>query len=44
MGDITSNITCNIEEMDVTKLSKSELLVMCEELGITKCKSKIEVV
>jgi len=26
--------------MDLTKLSKSELLARCEELGITKCKSK----
>ena len=26
--------------MDLTKLSKSELLVLCKELGITKCKSK----
>ena len=31
---------CNINEMDLTKLSKTELLVKCEELGITKCKSK----
>lgn len=29
-----------IEEMDLTKLSKIELLEKCEELGITKCKSK----
>jgi DNA adenine methylase len=34
---ITINIT---EEMDFTKLSKLELLAKCEELGITKCKSK----
>jgi DNA (cytosine-5)-methyltransferase 1 len=40
MTDISSNITCNIEEMDLTKLSKNELLAKCEELGITKCKSK----
>lgn len=26
--------------MDLNKLSKTELLVKCEELGITKCKSK----
>jgi len=26
--------------MDLTKLSKTELLAKCEELGITKCKSK----
>jgi len=35
-----NNITCNIEEMDLTKSSKAELLAKCEELGITKCKSK----
>ena len=26
--------------MELTKLSKTELLEKCEELGITKCKSK----
>jgi DNA adenine methylase len=35
-----NNIVCNIEEMDLTKLSKPELLAKCEELGITKYKSK----
>ena len=40
LNNITSNITCIIEEMDLTKLLKKELLVKCEELGITKCKSK----
>ena len=35
-----SNITCIIEEMDLTKLSKAELLEKCEKLGIKKCKSK----
>ena len=41
MTDISSsNITCIIEEMDLTKLSKTELLEKCEELGLTKCKSK----
>jgi len=35
-----SNITYIIAEMDLIKLSKSELLVKCEELGFTKCKSK----
>lgn len=40
MTDISSNITCIIEEMDLTKLSKTELLLKCEELGIKKCKSK----
>jgi DNA modification methylase len=34
-----NNIVFNIE-MDLNKLSKSELLVKCEEFGITKCKSK----
>ena len=32
MTDISSNITCIIEEMDLTKLSKTELLEKCEEL------------
>ena len=40
MTDINSNITCIIEEMDLTKLSKTELLEKCEELGIKKRKSK----
>ena len=40
MSDISSNITCIIEEMELTKLSKTELLAKCEELGIKKCKSK----
>jgi DNA (cytosine-5)-methyltransferase 1 len=40
MTDISSNITCIIEEMDLTKLSKTELLEKCEELGIKKCRSK----
>lgn len=35
-----SNITFIIEEMDLTTLSKTELLAKCQELGITKCKSK----
>jgi DNA (cytosine-5)-methyltransferase 1 len=35
-----TDISSNIEEMELTKLSKNELLVKCEELGITKCKSK----
>ena len=38
--NISSNITYNIKEMDLTKLSKAELLAKCEELEITKCKSK----
>jgi DNA (cytosine-5)-methyltransferase 1 len=40
MSNNSSNIKCIIEEMDLTKLSKTELLDKCEELGITKCKSK----
>lgn len=32
------NILCNT--MDLTKLSKTELLTKCEQLGITKCKTK----
>ena len=35
-----SNIVYNIEEMNLTQLSKPELLTKCEELGFTKCKSK----
>jgi DNA (cytosine-5)-methyltransferase 1 len=39
-----NNIVCNIynevKEMDLSKLSKTELLEKCEELGIKKCKSK----
>lgn len=34
------NIAHNIEEMNLSKLTKLELLVKCEENGITKCKSK----
>ena len=40
MSDISSNITCIIEEMELTKLSKTELLEKCEEIGIKKYKSK----
>lgn len=38
--DNSNNIICNTKEMDLTKLSKSTLLEKCQELGITKCKSK----
>jgi DNA adenine methylase len=38
--DNINNIVCNIEEMDLTKLPKSELLAKCVELGFAKCKSK----
>jgi len=38
---IGSNIKMSIiEEMELTNLSKQDLLTKCEELGITKCKSK----
>lgn len=40
MNDIRSITTCIIEEMELTKLSKSDLLEKCKELGIKKCKSK----
>jgi DNA adenine methylase len=36
----SSNIASNIEAMELTKLSKNELLAKCEQIGITKCKSK----
>jgi hypothetical protein len=35
-----NNITYSIKEMDLSKLSKSDLLTKCEELSITKCKTK----
>jgi site-specific DNA-methyltransferase (adenine-specific) len=35
-----NSIVSNIEEMDLTELSKPKLLAKCEELGITNCKSK----
>ena len=35
-----TDINCNIEGMDLTKLTKPELLAKCEENGIKKCKSK----
>jgi DNA adenine methylase len=40
MTDTSSNIASNIKAMELTKLSKNELLVKCEEIGFTKCKSK----
>ncbi len=36
--DLTMNNNNSI--MDLHKLSKTELLTKCEELGITKCKTK----
>jgi site-specific DNA-methyltransferase (adenine-specific) len=35
-----TNIAYKMQSMDLSKLSKPELLVKCEALGITKCKSK----
>ncbi len=40
MSDIITNITFIIAEMDLSKLSKPELLTKCEELGFKKFKSK----
>ena len=40
MSDRSVNIPYMIEEMELTKLSKTELLEKCEELGFKKCKSK----
>ena len=40
MDNNKNKILYNIEEMDLTKLSKKELLEKCEEHGFTKCKSK----
>lgn len=37
---ISVNMDCNIKEMDLAKLTKSDLLIKCEELGIKKYKSK----
>ena len=35
-----SNTITNTPKMELTKLSKKELLIKCDNLGITKCKSK----
>jgi site-specific DNA-methyltransferase (adenine-specific) len=35
-----NNMSFIIEEMDLTKLSRAELLEKCEKQGFTKCKSK----
>ena len=40
MTCINSNMNCITEKMDLTKLSKTELLAKCEEIGIKKCKTK----
>lgn len=37
---MTDSSSSNIEEMDLTCLSKAELLAKCDELGLKKCKSK----
>jgi DNA (cytosine-5)-methyltransferase 1 len=40
-NNIENNITSNItEQMDISKMSKLELLEKCKQLGITKCTSK----
>ena len=40
--NVTENIK-TIQELDLTKLSKTQLLNKCQELGISKCKSKNKV-
>ena len=41
LNNTESNITINItEQMDISKMSKIDLLEKCKELGITKCSSK----
>ena len=35
-----NNMNFIIEEMDLIKLSRAELLERCEKQGFTKCKSK----
>lgn len=41
LNNTESNITINItEQMDISKMSKINLLEKCKELGITKCSSK----
>ena len=41
LNNTESNITINItEQMDISKMSKIDLLQKCKELGITKCSSK----
>ena len=37
---IINNTVNNKEQMDISKMSKLELLEKCKELGITKCNSK----
>jgi hypothetical protein len=41
LNNTESNITMSItEQMDISKMSKIDLLEKCKELGITKCSSK----
>jgi DNA (cytosine-5)-methyltransferase 1 len=41
LNNTENNIVINItEQMDISKMSKLELLEKCKELGITKCSSK----
>jgi DNA (cytosine-5)-methyltransferase 1 len=41
LNNTESNVIINItEQMDISKMSKIELLQKCKELGITKCSSK----
>ena len=41
VNNTESNITINItDQMDISKMSKIDLLEKCKELGITKCSSK----
>lgn len=41
LNNTESNITINItEQMDISKMTKIELLEKCKEMGITKCNSK----
>jgi DNA adenine methylase len=37
---MSDTINLTIKKLDLTKLSKQELLTKCQEYGITKCKSK----
>lgn len=40
MSDSDSGVNYGSNETELTKLSKTELLKMCDELGLTRCKSK----
>mgnify|MGYP001184661674 FL=1 len=40
MDNNNNNIVCNIEEMEVTKLTKPELLAKCKELGMKNYRNK----